>query len=61
MRRIHVSLAGLFTIVLGLLVLGAATSPAGAAGKKPKRAPKITSKANYTARGSVGDAYVKNA
>ena len=61
MRRIHVSLAGLFAVLLGLLMLGTAATTASAAGKKLKKAPKITSKAAYTARGSVGDAYVNDA
>ncbi|OJU94617.1 MAG: hypothetical protein BGO23_04290 [Solirubrobacterales bacterium 67-14] len=55
------SLASLAAIVLGLALLGGFATTASAAHKKLKKAPKITSKASYTARGSVGDAYVKGA
>jgi len=61
MRKIRVSLASLAAIVLGLALLGGFATTASAAHKKLKKAPKITSKASYTARGSVGDAYVKGA
>ena len=59
MRRIHVSLASLAAIILGLALIGGMAGTASA--KKLKKAPKITSKASYTARGSVGDAYVQDA
>ncbi len=58
---IRVYLAALATIFAGLLLAGSLATGASAKPKKLKAAPKITSKAKYTARGSVGDAYVKNA
>jgi len=61
MRRIHVSLASLAAVLLSLALLGGFATTASAAHKKLKKAPKITAKAAYTARGSVGDAYVKGA
>ena len=61
MRRIHVSLSSLAAAIAALVLLGGFATTAGAKPKKLKSAPKITSKANYTARGSVGDAYVKDA
>ena len=59
MRRIHVSLASLAAIILGIALTGGMATTASA--KQLKKAPKITSKAPFTARGSVGDAYVKDA
>ncbi len=60
MRRFHLSLAGLAAIALSLVLMGAVAGTANA-GKKLKKAPKITATADYTARGSVGDAYVEGA
>jgi predicted acyl esterase len=72
MRSIRVYLATLATIVMGLALVGGMATTANAKSnankrgasshaKKLKKAPKITSTATYTARGSVGDAYVKDA
>ena len=61
MRRIHVFLSTMAALIAGLVLLGATTTVANAGSKQLKKAPKITSKADYTARGSVGDAYVKDA
>ena len=61
MRRIRVYLAALATVIAGLALLGGMATTASAKPKKLKTAPKITSTADYTARGSVGDAYVKDA
>lgn len=61
MRSIRVYLAALATVFAGLVLLGGMATTASAKPKKLKAAPKITSKAPYTARGSVGDAYVKGA
>ena len=61
MSRFHVTLATVVASIAGLVLLGGMTTGATAKPKKLKVAPKVTSKANYTARGSVGDAYVKNA
>ncbi len=61
MRSIRVYLAAMATVVMGFALIGGAASPASAKPKKLKTAPKITSKATYQARGSVGDAYVKDA
>ncbi|MBN8866998.1 MAG: CocE/NonD family hydrolase [Solirubrobacterales bacterium] len=75
MRSIRVYLAAMATVLAGLFLLGGMATTAGAKPKqkpakhkvvkkkasKLKTAPKITSGAPYQARGSVGDAYVKNA
>jgi len=61
MRSIRVYLAALATLIAGLALLGGMATTATAKSKKLKNAPKITSTADYTARGSVGDAYVKDA
>ncbi|HNE78851.1 MAG TPA: CocE/NonD family hydrolase, partial [Solirubrobacterales bacterium] len=54
-------LSTMAALIAGLVLLGATTTVANAGSKQLKKAPKITSKADYTARGSVGDAYVKDA
>ncbi len=63
-------LAAIFVAVLVAMFGFASLSPAGAAttsgkkgskGKKLKKAPKPNAKAGFTARGSVGDAYVEDA
>ena len=61
MRSIRVYLAALAALIGGLALIGGMATTASAKPKKLKSAPKVTSKATYTARGSVGDAYVKNA
>ena len=75
MRSIRVYLAALAVVVAGLVLMGGTTTTAvakpngaskGKKAKKPakpklKKAPKITSVAPYSAQGSVGDAYVRNA
>ena len=48
-------------LIAGLVLLSATTTVANAGSKQLKKAPKITSKADYTARGSVSDATVKDA
>ena len=60
-RRISVPGTFLSALVAGLALIGGLATVANATPKKLKTAPKITSKASYMARGSVGDAYVKNA
>ena len=61
MRSIRVYLAALATVIAGLALIGGMATTASAKPKQLKTAPKVTSKATYTAHGSVGDAYVKNA
>ncbi|MCB0863285.1 MAG: CocE/NonD family hydrolase [Solirubrobacterales bacterium] len=58
LRSFRVYLVALVTFIAGLALAGGFAASAGAS---PKYAPKITAKAPYTARGSVGEAYVKDA
>lgn len=51
--------AAVAALVVTLLAGGVSAGPADA--KKPKKAPPVVAAAKYRARGSVGDAYVKDA
>ncbi|MGB0120585.1 MAG: CocE/NonD family hydrolase, partial [Solirubrobacterales bacterium] len=68
MRSIRVYLTALIAVLTGFVLIGGMASPAVAKSKsakqkvaKLKKAPKVTSAAPYTAGGSVGDAFVKDA